>query len=123
MEERSVCDLIQETFIDAGIDTYLPAQKKGDCKEPYVVIKDDGAAKVLGYSSEYQYYTLLCYVPKDSYRDLMGFVKECENLMAQPPIYPRLMPTGTKTPSFYDDSFNAHMISVQYRNNVRNKHL
>lgn len=123
MAERTVWNIVQEALIDAGIDTYEPGQKQGDCKKPYAVLKDDGSAQIMNLSSEYQYYTILCYVPKNQYRDLQPFVKRCEEVMAQPPIFPMLMPTGSKTPSFYDDKFNAHMISIQYRNNVRNVHL
>ena len=119
----TVWDIVQKALIDAKIDTYAPGQKKGDCKAPYVVLKDDGAARVSGYSSEYHYYTTLCYVPKDDYFNLLPFVARVKAAMAEEPIFPMLMPTGTETPSFFDDTFNAHMISVQYRNNVRNTHL
>lgn len=118
-----VWDIVQKALIDAGIDTYAPAQKTGDCKSPYAVLKDDGSAAVLGYSSEYHYYTLLCYVPRDSYLELGDFVSRAKDIMSAEPIYPMLKPTGVETPAFLDDSFNAYMISVQYRNCVRNIHV
>lgn len=121
--DESVWDIVQKALIDNGIDTYAPGQKHGDCTAPYVVLKDDGSAQIAQFSSEYQYYTLLCYVPKDAYFDLKPFVRKCEEVMARQPIFPMLMPTGMKTPSFFDDTYNAHMISVQYRNAVRNIHL
>lgn len=119
----TVWDITQKALIDAGIDTYAPAQKYGDCKEPYVVLKDDGAAKILDISSQYHYYTALCYVPREDYLALGDFVTRVKEVMSQSPIFPMLMPTGIETPSFFDDSFNAYMISVQYRNNVRNIHV
>ena len=119
----AVWDLVQKTLIDAGIDTYPPATKHGDCTAPYCVLKDAGSTVVLGKSSEYHYYDLMCYVPRDSYYALAAFKEHCKEIMAQSPIYPMLMPTGTETPSFFDDTYNAHMISVQYRNNVRNIHV
>ena len=118
-----VWDIVQKALIDAGIDTYAPAQKQGDCKDFYTVLKDDGSSQIGNLSSEYHYYTLLCYAPKNKYLGLLDFKERCKEIMAQPPIYPMLMPTGVETPSFYDDSFNAYMISIQYRNNVRNIHL
>lgn len=123
MASRSVWDITQRTLIDAGIDTYAPAQKKGDCKDFYVVLKDDGASQIGNFSSERHYYTLLCYAPRTKYLELMDFVNRCKEVMSKEPIFPMLMPTGVETPSFYDDTFNAYMISVQYRNNVRNTHL
>ena len=120
---NEVWDIVQRTLIDNGIDTYPPAQKTGDCKSPYVVLKDEGSTPVIGMSSEYHYYTILCYVPKDDYTMLSQFVAEVKQVMSKSPIYPMLKPTGTETPSFFDDSFNAYMISVQYRNCVRNIHV
>ena len=121
--EDNVWKITQKALIDAGIDTYPPAQKTGDCKDFYVVLKDDGASQIGSFSSERHFYTLLCYAPRKKYSQLLDFVERCKKVMAEAPIYPMLMPTGTQTPSFFDDSFNAYMISVQYRNNVRNIHL
>lgn len=121
--DKTVWEIVQETMIDNGIDVYPPATKKGDCKDFYAVLKDDGASQVGSFSSEYHYYTLLCYAPKDKYVELLRFVESCKEVMEKEPIFPMLMPTGTQTPSFYDDTFNAYMISIQYRNNVRNIHL
>ena len=39
-----------------------------------------------------------------------------DNLLALKALEPMLMPTHYETPSFYDDTLKAHMISVQYRN-------
>lgn len=122
-DENSVGSIVQKTLIDAGIDTYAPDSKKGDCKQPYTVLKYAGGAQAQQYSTEYQYYDLLCYVPKDQYWSLKPYVDICKAVMSKAPIYPMLMPTGVETPSFFDDLYNAHMISIQYRNNVRNEHL
>lgn len=119
----NVWEITQKALIDAGIDTYAPAQKKGDCKAPYCVLKDDGAAQIWNFSSEYHYYTLLCYVPRNQYPKLLDYVQHVKEVMAEDPIFPMLMPVGTETPSYFDDTYNAYMISVQYRNNVRNNHL
>lgn len=118
-----VWDITQKALIDAGIDTYMPSQKVGDCKDFYVVLKDEGATQIANFSSEYHFYTILCYAPRTKYLELTEFVDRCKKVMAEPPIFPMLMPTGTETGSFFDDTFNAYMISVQYRNAVRNTHL
>lgn len=119
----NIWDIVQQTLVDNEVDTYPPDVKYGDCKAPYAVLKDSGSAKIAQFSSQYRYYELLCYVPKGAYKDLMPFVDKCKEVMARQPIYPMLMPTGTETPSYFDDTYNAYMISIQYRNNVRNEHL
>jgi hypothetical protein len=123
MADRDVWTIVQNALIDAGVDTYAPDTKYGDCTAPYAVLKIDGAAKAGQFSSQYRYYTLLCYVPKGKYKDLLPLAQRCEEIMAKDPIYPMLMPTGAETPPFYDNTYNAYMISIQYRNNVRNEHL
>lgn len=121
--EDNVWKIVQKALIDAGIDTYAPSTKTGDCKDFYAVLKFDGATQIGQFSSEKHYYTLLCYAPRKKYVQLLDFVRHCKEVMAREPIFPMLMPTGIETPSFYDDTVNAYMISVQYRNNVRNIHL
>lgn len=118
-----VWDTVQRALIDAGIDTYPPATHKGDCKSPYCVLRDGGSEPISKASSERHFYNLLCYVPRTKYTELAAFVERCKAVMAEPPIYPMLMPTGVQTPSFFDDTNNSHMISIQYRNNVRNTNL
>ena len=118
-----VWDIVQKTLIDAGIDVYPPATYKGDCKAPYCVLKDAGSEPISEISSERHFYTLLCYVPRDKYVELADFKEQCKAIMAESPIFPMLMPTGIETPSFFDDTNNSYMISVQYRNNVRNIHV
>ena len=119
----TVWDMVQRALIDAGIDTYAPSQHQGDCTDFYAVLKFDGGSQFQSYSSTQDTYTLLCYAPRNEYVGLLDFVEKCENVMAKEPIYPMLMPTGMKTPSFFDDTINGYMISIQYRNNVRNEHL
>lgn len=119
----TVWEIVQHALIDAGIDTYAPAAKTGDCKKPYCVLKDSGSSQIGSFSSEYHFYDLMCYVPRNKYTQLHEFVQQCKEVMKNAPIYPMLIPTGVETPSFFDDSYNAHMISIQYRNNVRNSHL
>lgn len=123
MDDNTVWGITQKTLVDAGIDTYPPATKTGDCKEPYCVLRDAGSSQAGQFSTEFHYYNLLCYVPRKAYRSLREFVDRCKDVMAQPPIYPMLKPTGIETPSFFDDTNNSYMISVQYRNSVRNIHV
>lgn len=120
---REVWDIVQRALIDAEIDAYPPGKHKGDCKEPYVVVKDAGSAQLPGYSTENHLYNILCYVPLSDFLELSEFKERVKAVMAAPPIYPMLIPTGIETPSFLDDTVNGYMISIQYKNHVRNSQL
>lgn len=97
-----------------GVEVYFPAQKTGECLSPYVVVKDASTSKYLELSSTVTYYDLMCYVPKDHFSELELFVKKIKGIMKG--LVPMIQPTYSETPSFYDDSLKAHMISVQYKN-------
>lgn len=98
-----------------GIEVYSPAQKKGECTSPYVVLKDAGTIKIAGLSSTQTIYDVMCYVPKDRFTLLEKYIHQVKQIMSK--LQPMIMPLFIETASFYDDSVEAHMISVQYRNN------
>lgn len=106
---------IYKHLSDNGIEVYSPAQKKGECTSPYVVLKDAGTIKVAGLSSTQTIYDVMCYVPKDRFTLLEKYVHQVKQIMSK--LQPMIMPLFIETASFYDDSVEAHMISVQYRNN------
>ena len=120
--EKTVLELCADALKTHNIDVYPPANKTGECKKEYVVLKKDGAAQVGEYSSQSNYYTFMMYVPKAMYTQLERFKKIVTDIISTD-LYPMLMPTGQETPDFYDDSVKAHMVSVTYRNSVRNNHL
>lgn len=98
--------------------TYFPSQHKGDCIEPYIVIKQAGTVDsysgLLNISSERPLYTIMCYVPVNEYSKLDDMVLNVKQTMKA--LYPLLMYAGNQTPSFYDDTINGHMVSFQYQN-------
>jgi hypothetical protein len=100
-----------------GIAVYSPATKTGDCTAPYVVAMDDGTSQYMSFSSTITYYSLMCYVPASAYSTLSPYVEKVRGIMDG--LRPMIMPTGQETPAFYDDTFKAHMISIQYRNYKR----
>lgn len=106
---------IYKHLSDNGIEVYSPAQKKGECTSPYVVLKDAGTIKIAGLSSTQTTYDVMCYVPKDRFTLLEKYVHQVKQIMSK--LQPMIMPLFIETASFYDDSVEAHMISVQYRNN------
>lgn len=113
---------IADKFLERGIEIYPPAIQRGECKNAYCVLKDSGASPINGCSSQRQLFDLMCYVPQNKYTSLEPFVAKCKEVMDQD-VYPLVLPTGLETPSFFDDTINAYMISVEYRANRRNKHV
>lgn len=106
---------IYKHLSEHGIEVYSPAQKKGECEAPYVVVKDAGTIQIAGLSSTQTIYDVMCYVPKDNFTFLEQYVQQVKQVMSL--LQPMIMPVHTETASFYDDSVKAHMISIQYRNN------
>lgn len=122
IEEKTMWERIADALKLHGISVFPPATKVGECEKEYVVVKADGSSQIGTLSSEVHYYTVLIYVPRNTFTRLEKFKKEIKDIFATD-LYPMLMPTGSETPDFYDDTVKAHMVSITYRNNVRNKHL
>ena len=122
VEVKTVWERIMDVMIANDIEAYPPASKKGECTHEYVVVKQDGGSQYQNFSTEAHYYTLLLYVPQHKYASLEKFKAKVKEVVATN-LYPLLMPTGLETPDFFDDTFKAHMVSVQYRNNARNAQL
>lgn len=97
-----------------GYDVYSPGIKIGECTEEYVVIKNDGSSRYIGISTDVDSYSIMCYVPKQSYSSLEPMVQRIKASMKK--IEPMILPYGMQTPSFYDDSVKAHMVSIEYKN-------
>lgn len=98
----------------AGFDVYSPSTKVGECTEEYIVVKNDGSSKHPTVSSDNDLYAVMCYVPKENYSKLEPMVQEVKKAMKG--LEPMILPYGSQTPSYYDDSYKAHMISIEYKN-------
>lgn len=120
--EKTVWEMTADALRAHGIEVYPPATKQGECTEEYVVIKQDGSSQIGNISSQTAYYTIMMYVPKNSYTYLEKFKQIVKGIMATD-MHPILHPTGQETPDFYDDTVKAHMVSVMYRNSIRNTQL
>ena len=97
-----------------GFDVYSPGTKVGECTEEYIVVKNDGSSKHPTVRSDNDLYAVMCYVPKESYSRLEPMVQEVKKAMKG--LEPMILPYGSQTPSYYDDSYKAHMISIEYKN-------
>lgn len=97
-----------------SFDTYSPGIKLGECKKPYIVVKNDGSTKHPSFSTDIDLYAVMCYVPKQNYSSLETLIQQVKKEMKE--LEPMIMPYGLQTPSFYDDTLKAHMVSISYRN-------
>lgn len=107
----------QDIFLNLknqGFDVYSPGIKTGECVSEYVVIKNDGSSKHTSFSTDVDLYAVMCYVPKNKYSSLEPLVQRVKNAMKR--LEPMIKPYGTQTPSYYDDSYKAHMVSIEYKN-------
>lgn len=107
----------QDIFVhlkNAGFEVYSPGVKTGECISEYLVVKNDGSSKHSSFSTDVDLYAVMCYVPKDRYSSLETFVRRVKNVMKE--LEPMILPYGSQTPSYYDDSLKAHMVSIEYKN-------
>lgn len=107
----------QDIFLhlqSTGFDVYPPAIKVGECQAAYIVVKNDGSSKHAGISTDDDFYAVMCYVPKQAYSSLEPLVQRVKKSMKE--LEPMILPYGSQTPSYYDDSVKAHMVSIQYKN-------
>lgn len=110
----------QDIFLhlqNKGFEVYSPGIKVGECSSPYVVVKNDGSSRHDLFSTNVDLYALMCYVPKNNYSYLEVFVSQVKSAMKE--IEPMIKPTGQQTPSYYDDTYKAHMISIGYKNHKK----
>lgn len=110
----------QDVFLhlkNAGYEVYSPGQKVGECLSEYIVIKSNGSSKHTSFSTDVDLYSVMCYVPKEKYSELEPFVKKVKDTMKG--LEPMILSRGSQTPSYYDDSVKAHMISVEYKNHKK----
>lgn len=98
----------------SGFDVYSPGTKAGECTSKYIVVKNDGSTRHAGISTDDDFYAVMCYVPKEAYSALEPMVQAVKKAMKE--LEPMILPYGSQTPSYYDDSVKAHMVSIQYKN-------
>jgi len=98
----------------AGFNVYSPGIKTGECTKEYLVVKNDGSSKHASFSTDNDFYAVMCYVPRNKYSTLEPLVQRVKEAMKD--LEPMILPYGTQTSSYYDDSFKAHMVSIEYKN-------
>ena len=114
MESNSRWADIFRKLKEKGFNVYSPSTKTGECKEKYLVVKNEGSTAHATFSTDISFYSILVYVPRDKYSILDEYVQEVKKCMKE--LYPMIIPYGSETPSTYDDSVKAHMVSIMYKN-------
>lgn len=99
---------------EKGYDIYAPGTKVGECTKPYIVVKNDGSYKHANFSTDREMYAVMCYVPKGQYSKLEPMVQKVKKDMKE--LEPMVLPYGQQMPSYYDDNYKAHYISIEYEN-------
>lgn len=101
----------------SGFDVYSPGTKNGECVKEYVIVKYNGSAAHSSFSTDNDYYSVLCYVPRDKYSKLEVFVQKVKRAMKD--LEPMILSKGSQSPSYYDDAYKAHMVSIEYINHKK----
>lgn len=114
MVEDSRIKDIRVLLESKGYEVHFPGQKLGQCKKPYIVVRDNGLSQFQQFSSHRKLYSIMVYVPLDRYGDLDPLIDKVEQDMKA--LRPMIASTNFRTPSFLDDTVKAHMVSMQYQN-------
>lgn len=101
----------------SGFNVYAPGIKTGECTEEYIIVKNDGSSVLPSFSTDDDLYSIMCYVPQQAYSKLEPLVQEVKRTMKE--LEPMIMPYGSQTPSYYDNDYKAHMISIEYKNHKK----
>lgn len=112
-EAPEVWKLIHRHLKNSGFSVFSPGQHSGDCVEPYVVVNIGSAVPFNSLTTIQTPYDILCYVPKEQFSTLEGYVNSVESCLKQCPF---LKSSHYRTPAYYDEDIKGHMISTQFVN-------
>nr|DAE53214.1 MAG TPA: tail completion protein [Caudoviricetes sp.] len=97
---------------DHGHDVYSLGQHQGDCKDPYLVLRDNGRAGP-SYSLEAHEYEVLLYYPYNRYSEFGGYIDEVRKCMNE--LFPAVKYVGPEQPHYPDDDVKGYMTSLIYQ--------
>ena len=97
---------------DKGLNPYFPGQHKGECEEPYVVIRQGSQTPTIGTNrTGLSIIDILIYTPASSYTYMESYSKEVKAALKE---LNYLRKTGFETPVILEDDKKAYMISIEY---------
>lgn len=97
-------------LVDSEYDTYPIGGHKGECRAPYIVLRDNGA--VLRQSLTGREYELLLYYPIGRYVEFADYISSVKRTMNA--LFPRLRLADDEQPHYLDDDVKAYMTSLIY---------
>ena len=103
---------IFEHLKKSGFDVYSLAQRKGICKSPYLVLRNNGSTK--DGSATTTAYEILVYVPISQYSSMEDYVEEVQDCMQK--LFPAVQVEDGQSESLHylDDDVQAYMCSLPY---------
>lgn len=101
-----------------GIKAYAPGQHRGDCVEPYVVIKDFGQNEIVGTALNRNIIDVIIYAPIARYSQIEGFTQSVKVALRE---VKELKDTRYRSPVLVDNDKNAYTTSMRYERYLANK--
>lgn len=105
---------IHRALSNAGIRTYLPAQKVGVCSEPYCVVQGLGTYEKQGRQRGHSIYKIHVFVPVGEYMKLDGFLCDISSALRPLCAGGKLRAIGGESTRLVDDLYKAHTTSLQF---------
>jgi hypothetical protein len=106
---------VYEYLQDNNIDVYLVGQYKGECKSPYIVLKDDGIT-----SSNRRvgkgYIDILFFIPENKFTKIKDFRKQVVDLLKE---FKSIRYAGNETGIVTDNDKKALTFSIMYEKYMR----
>lgn len=119
--DENILKKIWDHLKEDNFSVYFPAQHKGICNEEYVVIAYAGSVPLENVSSSADMYNIMCYVPENKYSNVLSYMEKVRDSMRK--TFPLLRESGTTTVTFYDESVNGYMVSLEYANYRKIKYI
>lgn len=108
--------MIQDIYIhlkNNNLNPYFPGQHRGECEEPYVVIKEGTQIPNINTNKLGQkVIDIIIFVPLNSYIAIDPYVKKIRAALKE---LPYLRKTGLETPVITDDDKKAYTASIEYQ--------
>lgn len=103
---------IYEHLKNNGFDVYSLSQRKGICKSPYLVLRNNGSNK--DGSTTTTEYEILVYVPVRQYSYMEDYIEEVQDCMQK--LFPAVQVEDGQSESLHylDDDVQAYMCSLPY---------
>lgn len=95
-----------------GLNPYAPGQHRGECKEPYCVVKEGNQIPSIQSNKLGQRkIEIIVFVPIASYISLDPYMKQIRIALKE---LSNLRKTGFETPAVTDDDKRAYTTSIEY---------